>query len=236
MIEVRAFEDLGRFDNDWLSARYHFSFAGYHDPKRTGVGPLLVWNDDTVRPGRGFDQHGHRDMEIITYVRRGAITHEDHLGNHGCTEAGDVQVMSAGKGILHAEYNLESEPTQIFQIWIEPNERGLPPRWEQRRFPQAERGGALVPLASGRPGDPTGQDGALVIHQDAAVLGATLLSGQRVTHRLDAGRRAYLVPARGRIEVNGVAVNARDGVTIAGEPEIVIAALEDSEILLADLP
>jgi len=235
MIDVRSFENLGRFDNDWLSARYHFSFAGYHDPARTGIGPLLVWNDDTVQPGRGFDMHGHRDMEIITYVRSGAITHRDHLGNEGRTEAGDVQVMSAGKGILHAEFNLEDEPTQIFQIWVTPNRTGLRPRWEQRRFPRAERAGALMPLASGRAGDPTGPGGALAIHQDAAILGATLLAGQRVTHHLEPGRRAYLVAARGRIEVNGVALNARDGVAVADESEIAIAALEESEVLLADL-
>ncbi|MEE8189065.1 MAG: pirin family protein [Kiloniellales bacterium] len=232
MIEVRRFDALGRFDNDWLSARYHFSFAGYHDPTRSGVGPLLVWNDDTIQPGRGFDLHGHRDMEIVTYVRSGAISHEDHLGNRGRTEAGDVQVMSAGTGIRHAEFNLEPEITQIFQIWIETAEQGLAPRWEQRRFPKAEREGVLTPLASGRAGD----EGALKIYQDAAILGATLNEGQSVTHRLDAGRRAYLVPARGSIEVNGTRVEARDGVTITDETEITIGALEDSEILLADLP
>lgn len=232
MIQVTPFEKLGRFDNDWLSARYHFSFAGYYDPARGGLGPLLVWNDDTVRPGCGFDLHGHRDMEIITYVRRGAISHEDHLGNRGRTEAGDVQVMSAGKGILHSESNLEAEPTQIFQIWIEPAETGLKPRWAQRRFPKAAREGALVPLASGRAGD----DGALEIHQDAAILGATLVEGQSATHRLGPGRKGYLVPARGRIEVNGVSAHARDGITIEDEDEITISALEDSEILLADLP
>ncbi len=232
MIEVRRFEDLGRFDNDWLSARYHFSFAGYHDPARNGLGPLLVWNDDTVQPGRGFDQHGHRDMEIITYVRSGAISHEDHLGNRGRTEAGDVQVMSAGKGILHAEYNLEPEITQIFQIWILPNEQRLAPHWEQRRFPKAAREGTLTPLASGRAGD----EGALAIHQDAAILGATLSQGQSATHRLDTGRSAYLVPARGGIEVNGTRVEARDGVAITNETDITITALEESEILLADLP
>ncbi len=232
MIEVRPFESLGRFQNDWLSARYHFSFAGYDDPARRGLGPLLVWNDDTIRPGTGFDRHGHRDMEIITYVRRGAITHEDHLGNRGRTEAGDVQVMSAGTGILHAEFNLEDEETELFQIWIEPNANGLEPRWEQRRFPKSARGGALVPLASGRAGDET----ALRIHQDAVILGATLTTRQSVTHSLGAGRRAYLVAARGRIEVNGAALAARDGAVLAGEPEIVITALEDSEVLLADLP
>ena len=232
MIEVKSFDSLGRFDNAWLSARYHFSFAGYHDPARVGVGPLLVWNDDTIRAGTGFDRHGHRDMEIITYVRRGAITHEDHLGNRGRTEAGDVQVMSAGKGILHAEYNEEAEDTELFQIWIEPDRKGVAPRWEQRRFPKAERVGALVPLASGRSGD----DAALRIHQDAALLGATLTAGQSVAHRLAEGRRAYLVVARGAATVNGTPVGARDGVTIKDEAEIQIAAQEESEILLADLP
>ncbi len=232
MIEIRPFETLGQFGNDWLTARYHFSFAGYHDPARSGIGPLLVWNDDTIRPGTGFDPHSHRDMEIITYIRRGAITHEDHLGNRGRTEAGDVQVMSAGTGIQHAEFNKESEETELFQIWIEPSKKNIPPRWEQRRFPKAERGGALVLLASGRAGDDT----ALPIHQDAAILGATLLAGQDVTHRLGEGRRAYLVAARGAIDVNGTLAGARDGVAIAAEPELTITAREDSEILLADLP
>jgi redox-sensitive bicupin YhaK (pirin superfamily) len=247
MIEIRTFDRLGRFDNDWLSARYHFSFANYYDPARVGFGPLLVWNDDTIQPGRGFDLHGHRDMEIITYVREGAISHEDHLGNRGRTEAGDVQVMSAGTGILHAEYNLEAAPTRIFQIWIEPSRSGLAPRWEKRQFPKGKRSGALIALASGRNGgapesDDAAEaaDGALPIHQDAAILGATLDAGQRVTHRLDDGRRAYLVAARGAVEIAGATarerVNERDGATISGEPEITITALEDSEILLADLP
>ncbi len=232
MIHIQPFEDLGRFDNDWLAARYHFSFAGYRDPARGGVGPLIVWNDDTVQPGRGFERHGHRDMEIVTYVREGAISHQDHLGNRGRIEAGDVQVMSAGTGILHAEHNLEAEPTRIFQIWIEPSETGLEPRWAQRRFPQGASAGALIPLASGRPG----HEDALPINQDAAILGATLERGQSVTHSLDDGRKAYLVAARGRVRVNDVIAEARDGVTIAEETEIAITALEDAEILLADLP
>ena len=244
MIEIRTFDTLGRFDNDWLSARYHFSFADYHDPARMGFGPLRVWNDDTIQPGRGFDRHGHRDMEIITYVREGAISHEDHLGNRGRTEAGDVQVMSAGTGILHAEFNLEAEPTRIFQIWIEPSRTGVAPRWEKRRFPKGDRGGALVALASGRDGERAGEteepEGALPIHQDAAILGATLAAGQSVTHRLDGGRRAYLVVARGAVEINGATTRERaaerDGVTIGGEAEITIVAVADSEILLADLP
>jgi redox-sensitive bicupin YhaK (pirin superfamily) len=232
MIEVIPFESLGRFDNDWLAARYHFSFAGYHDPARQGIGPLLVWNDDTIQPGTGFDPHGHRDMEIITYVRQGAITHEDHLGNSGRTEAGDVQVMTAGSGIRHAEYNQEDEITRIFQIWIQPAAAGLEPAWATRRFPKAGRDGALVALASGRPD----HDGALQIHQDAAILGAALTKRQKVVHHLGAERRAYLVTARGRIQVNGTVANTRDGVVITGEKDITIEALEESEILLADLP
>jgi len=153
MIESVPFESLGRMDIDWLKARYHFSFANYFDPKRLGFGPLRVVNDDTILPHSGFDPHGHRDMEIITYVRKGAISHADSFGNEGRIEAGDVQVMSAGTGILHAEYNREPAPTQIFQIWIEPAEHGLPPRWETRQFPRADRSGELVALASGRPGD-----------------------------------------------------------------------------------
>jgi redox-sensitive bicupin YhaK (pirin superfamily) len=232
VIEVIPFETLGRLDLDWLSARYHFSFANYYDPARRGHGPLLVWNDDTIQPGRGFDPHGHRDMEIITYVRRGAISHRDHLGNEGRTVTGDVQVMSAGTGIRHAEYNLEDEITQIFQIWIAPKETGLEPKWATRRFPEAERAARLVALASGRAGD----EGALPIHQDAAILGATLTPGQGVTHRLDAGRRAYLVPARGRIQVNGVDAEARDGIVVTAEETLDVTALEDAEILVADLP
>ena len=231
MIEVQPFARLGRFDNDWLAARYHFSFAGYHDPARQGLGPLLVWNDDTVQPGRGFDTHGHRDMEIITYVRSGAISHRDHLGNEGRTEAGDLQVMSAGSGIRHAEHNREASATEIFQIWIQPSERGVAPRWASARFPVAERAGRLVALASGR-----GVEGALPIHQDATLFGAALRAGQSVSHDFEDGRQAYLVAATGRLRVNGVEVAARDGVAVSGEERLSIEALEESELLLADLP
>jgi redox-sensitive bicupin YhaK (pirin superfamily) len=233
MIEIRRFDDLGRFDLDWLAARHHFSFGHYHDPSRMGVGPLIVWNDDTIQPGTGFDMHGHRDMEIVTYVRRGAITHQDHLGNRGRTEAGNVQVMSAGKGILHAEYNLEDDITQIFQIWIRPTQTGLAPRWEQRAFPRGERGGRLISLASGQ--DAYAGE-ALAIHQDATLFGATLKAGQSVSHGFAGGRLGYLVAARGRLGVNGTEVAARDGVAVSAEREILIEALDDSEFLLADLP
>ena len=234
MIEVRPFAELGRFDNDWLAARYHFSFGTYHDPARNGLGPLLVWNDDIVAPGRGFDLHGHRDMEIVTYVREGAISHRDHLGNEGRTEAGDVQVMTAGKGILHAEYNLEAEPTRVFQIWIRPHTNGLEPRWEQRRFPKSDRAGQLVPLASGR--DPDIATGALKIHQDATLLGATLPAGETVSHALGSDRRGYMVVSQGRATVNGKTLGPRDGAAIAETDTVEIAAAEDAELLFADLP
>jgi hypothetical protein len=234
MIDVIPFRSLGRFEGGWLSARYHFSFADYHDPERVGFGPLRVWNDDTIQPDTGFAPHGHRDMEIITYVRRGAITHHDHLGNHGRTEAGQVQVMSAGTGINHAEYNREAEPAEIFQIWILPDARGHTPRWENRPFPRAGADGRLTVLASGRAGD--AERGALWINQDAALLGAELSTGQRLTHPLGQGRRAYLVAGRGRFLVNGCEVGPRDGIALTDEPRAVIETLEDGEILLADLP
>src|SRR5271157_5151294 len=169
MIEVRPFAELGSFRNDWLNARHHFSFGEYHDPKRMGFGRLRVWNDDEVAPGKGFDPHPHKEMEIVTYIREGAITHRDSLGNEGRTEAGDVQVMHAGTGIVHAEYNLEQVPTRLFQIWILPDERGVAPGWGTRQFP---RTGGLTVLASGRVQD--ADSGALPLHADAAVLAGTL--------------------------------------------------------------
>lgn len=230
MIVHRPFESLGAFQTDWLTARYHFSFGEYYDPSRMGLGALRVWNDDSIEPGRGFDLHGHRDMEIITYVREGAITHQDHLGNEGRTEAGHVQVMSAGKGILHAEYNHEETATKIFQIWIQPRETGLLPRWDTRRFPPAERAGRLVPLASGWA---TG-GGTLTINQDATFYAATLLSGQDLRHPLPADRRAYLVPAKGQLSVAGQSLSAGDGLAVSGEEAITIKAKSDSELLMVE--
>ncbi|MFQ5939037.1 MAG: pirin family protein [Alphaproteobacteria bacterium] len=235
MIEVIPFAELGRFDNDWLSARYHFSFADYYNPRRMGLGPLRVWNDDTIRPGGGFPMHGHRDMEIITYVRRGAITHEDHLGSKGRIEAGSVQVMSAGTGIRHSEFNHEDEQTELFQIWIKPSakDKDLEPGWATRPFPREDRAGKLVTLASGRPGD---DPEALPIRQDAAMLAATLAVDQSVAHALKPGRRAYLVPPRGRLEVNGVIVDAGDGCAITQASAVTIRALDPGEVVLVDLP
>jgi quercetin 2,3-dioxygenase len=230
MIDVRPYESLGGANHDWLDTRHHFSFADYHDPDRMGWGALRVWNDDEIAPASGFPLHPHANMEIITYVREGAITHQDSLGNKGRTEAGDVQVMSAGSGIRHAEYNLEPEATKIFQIWILPTERGGAPSWGARPFPKSDRAGRFVPLASGLPADAE----ALPIRSDARVLGATLKAGQTAEYTLDPARHAYLVPATGRVSVNGVALAARDGAAIANEPNLSVIAIEDAEIILVD--
>jgi redox-sensitive bicupin YhaK (pirin superfamily) len=211
MIEVRPFTDLGGANHGWLDAKHHFSFANYYDPKRMNWGSIRVWNDDTIAPGSGFPPHPHRDMEIITYVREGAITHKDNLGNKGRTEAGDVQVMSAGTGVSHSEYNDESVTTKIFQIWIQPNKTGDRPAWGAKPFPKGERSGQFVVLASGFDND----NDALPIRTDARVVGATLKAGQSAEYQLGAGRRGYLVPAAGAVEIEGQRVNARDGAAIS---------------------
>ena len=234
MIEKRSFDSLGKHDADWLAARYHFSFAGYHDPERVHWGALRVWNDDTIQPKTGFPPHPHSDMEIITYVRSGAITHQDSMGNKGRTEAGDVQVMSAGSGVTHAEYNFEDEATTIYQIWIVPKERGGKPYWGAAKFPKGDRAGALVTLASGFEDDQ--QAGALPIRQDARVLAATLTKGQSVSYPLGAQRNAYLALAKGEARVNGIDLGARDGVAIRDEADIRIEAGADAEIVLVDAP
>ncbi len=230
MIEKRPFAGLGGADHGWLKAKHHFSFASYHDPKRMGWGALRVWNDDEIASRSGFPPHPHADMEIITYVRDGAITHQDNLGNQGRTVAGDVQVMSAGTGIRHAEYNLEPETTRIFQIWIEPSREGGAPAWGAKPFPKGDRAGQLVALASGFEGDTD----ALPIRTDARVLGATLKAGDSATYPLGAARNGYLVPAVGAVEVNGVRIDTRDGAAISGEETVTITALEDAEIVLVD--
>ena len=234
MIDVTSLDGLGHFQNDWLDAHHHFSFGEYMNPDRMGFGPLRVWNDDSIVAKGGFPPHWHRDMEIITYVRHGAITHEDNLGNRGRTEAGDVQIMSAGTGIQHSEFNEEDEATQIFQIWITPDREGHAPRWETKAFPRGEQAGTLVMLASGRDED-KGLD-VPMIHQDAALFGATLSDGQSVAHIFSGYRKGYLVPSRGTVLVNGTEIGERAGAAIAGEREITITAQGDAEFVLADLP
>lgn len=232
MIEKRAFDSLGRFRNDWLNARHHFSFGGYHEPARMGWGALRVWNDDEIAADGGFSPHPHQDMEIITYVREGAISHRDSLGNAGRTVAGDVQVMSAGSGIRHSEFNQEAETTTLFQIWILPRETGGEPRWDSAAFPTGTRTGQLVVLASGDPET----DGGLMIRQDAKVFGATLLAGQSVTHAVKPGHRAYLVLAIGSGAINGVELDARDAAAIRDETEITIEATTALELVMVEVP
>lgn len=229
MIDVRPFSTLGGANHGWLNAKHHFSFAEYYDPTRMSWGRLRVWNDDEIAARSGFPPHPHADMEIITYVRTGAITHEDSMGNKGRTGAGDVQVMSAGTGVRHSEFNLENEMTTLFQIWIETDRPGTQPGWGMRPFPKSDRTGKFQVLASG---DPT--DEALTINADAKVLGATLKAGESLTWSLAKGRRAYLVPAVGAVEVNGVVLNARDGAAIKDDAEITITAKEDAELVMVD--
>jgi len=228
MIEIRKFDSLGHADHGWLDARHHFSFANYHDPRRMGWGAIRVWNDDKIAAKTGFPPHPHRDMEIVTYVRTGAITHQDSMGNRGRTGAGDVQVMSAGTGVTHAEYNLEDEQTTLFQIWIETDKPNAEPAWGAMPFPKESRHGSFQLLASGDP-----DDGALTINANAKVLGATVNAGESIEVDANPARHLYLVPS-GRVRVNGVEAEPRDGVAITGEDKVRIEAVDDSELVLVD--
>ena len=230
MIDHRPFETLGGADHGWLKAKHHFSFGSHYDPNNMGHGSIRVWNDDEIAPNTGFPAHPHQNMEIITYVREGAITHQDSLGNTGRTEAGDVQVMSAGSGVRHSEYNLEPSTTRIFQIWIEPSTQGGQPTWGAKPFPKSDRSGKFVTIASGFAND----NDALPIRANARVLATTLKAGESAEYTPEQARNLYLVPAVGSVEVNGVFVNARDGVAIRDEAKLTITALEDSELVLVD--
>jgi len=228
MIDVRRFDSLGHAEHGWLNARHHFSFANYYEPARMGWGRIRVWNDDQIAAQSGFPPHPHRDMEIITYVRTGAITHQDSMGNKGRTGAGDVQVMSAGTGVTHAEYNLEAEDTTLFQIWIETDKPNAEPSWGAMPFPKESREGQFQLLASGN-----GEDGALHINSDARILGATLKAGETLEYAADPARHLYLVPSA-TIDVNGTKAEKRDGVAITGLDKVTVTAEEDAELVLVD--
>jgi quercetin 2,3-dioxygenase len=230
MLQLRSKETLDHNDRGWLKARHHFVVSADGNPANGPLGALVVWNDDEVSPGTGFGRHSHADMEIVTYVRRGIVTHEDSTGNVGRTVAGDVQVMSAGTGISHSEQNRDENPLKLFQIWLLPRHRGGTPRWDSRKFPKADRAGCLIELASG---DPENAD-ALVIRADARVLGATLLAGTKLTHALARFRHAYLAPALGVILVNGQRVAVGDGIAAIDEPELTITAEENAEFILVE--
>ena len=230
MIEHRPVAELGGGDFGWLRARHHFHIGNHGNPAHKPLGNLYVWNDDDLAPNSGFPAHSHRDVEIITYVREGYVLHRDSLGNDGRTTAGDVQVMSAGTGIEHAERAAPDQRTKVFQIWLHPRARGGKPRWDTKPFPKHDRAGRLVVLASGFAEDTD----ALVIGADARVLGATLTAGQCLSYDMAAGREAYLVATSGRITLNDLPLQARDGAAVREERTLRIEALADTEIVLVD--
>jgi quercetin 2,3-dioxygenase len=232
MIERRPFHELPGEDLGWLEAKRHFSLAAQDGHGRRGWGSIRIWNDDEIAPYAGFPPHAHANMEIITYVREGTLTHRDSLGNEGKTKTGDVQVMSAGTGIRHAEYNTEEVPALIFQIWITPDAEGGPPSWGSQPFPKADRSGRFVAFASGFESDIE----ALPIRARARVLGAKLKVGQSVEYAFGERRHAYLVPSSGTVDVNGLRIHARDGTAITDVAIVTITAIEDADVVLVDVP
>jgi redox-sensitive bicupin YhaK (pirin superfamily) len=229
-LEHRRLSDLGGANLGWLKTRHHFAFGGFGNPAHRQVGNLVAWADDEVAPNTGFPVHPHANMEIITYVREGAVTHRDSLGNNGRTVAGDVQAMSAGTGIRHSEENKETSATKLFQIWLRPRIEGGEPTWGSRPFPKKERSGKFVVLASGYAGDID----TLPIRANARVLGATLQAGQSLSHALSRGKKAYLVPAIGQVVVNGVAVLEGEGLALWSANSIEVDAKSDSEIIVVE--
>lgn len=232
MITVYPYESLGVADHGWLQARHHFSFADYYNPSRMHFGVLRVINDDRIQAGAGFGAHPHRNMEIITYVRQGAITHQDNLGNRGRTDAGNVQVMSAGKGIQHAEYNLESVDTTLYQIWIVPDKTNVSPRWETRTFPDQPVTDSLPPLASGFEEDI--QKGALMIHQAAVIRGGRLSQGTHLTQAIQ--HQAYVLVSYGELQIDGLTLKKGDGAEVRDQALLTLFALTDTEVLIIDVP
>jgi redox-sensitive bicupin YhaK (pirin superfamily) len=232
MIQVRKSCERGHANHGWLDTYHTFSFADYYDPAHMGFGPLRVINEDRVEPGKGFGTHGHRDMEIITYVLGGGLQHRDSLGNGSVIRPGDVQRMSAGTGVMHSEFNAsETDPVHFLQIWIEPNARGVRPSYEQKHFAAEDRRGRLRLLAS-----PDGRDDSVTIHQDARVHAADLAPDDAVDYHLEPGRRAYVHVARGAVTLNGTPLEAGDGARLVDETTVNLSGLQESQVLLFDLP
>ncbi len=233
MITIFPFDKLGNHNHGWLDAHYHFSFGNYYDSKRCGFPPLLVWNDDLIQPGTGFPMHSHKDMEIITYIRQGAITHEDSLGNKGITQAGEIQIMSAGTGITHSEYNHEDDETLLFQIWIQPEANNIKPRWENVDLKSNTKNGIRV-LASGQ--KEKIDEGIVTIFQDTTLYSITGDKGLSEYYSLSDKRHIYLVVSTGKVYINNIMVSNRDGVFIQDEKEIEFIFQGESEVILLDLP
>ncbi len=231
MLDLRRAGERGYADHGWLRSFHSFSFADYYDPRHMGFGALRVINEDRIQPGTGFGTHGHRDMEIISYVLEGSLAHQDSMGNGSSIVPGDVQRMSAGRGVMHSEYNHAPDGiTHFLQIWIEPDVLGISPSYEQKHFATPEKRGRLRLVAS-----PDGRDGSVTIHQDAAVYAALLDGEERVVHALAPGRRAYLHVARGRVAANGQALEAGDALKLSAEPQLVLERSAGAEVLVFDL-
>ena len=232
MITLRRSQERGYADHGWLKSFHSFSFADYHDPAQMGFGPLRVINEDRVAPGTGFGTHGHRDMEIISYVLEGELAHRDSMGNGSVIRPGDVQRMSAGSGVRHSEFNhAQDRTTHFLQIWIEPNVTGIAPSYEEKRFSDADKQGRLRLVAS-----PDGADGSVRIHQDARMYVSRLAPGQSLSAELAAGRLGYLHLVRGAVTVNGERLAGGDAAKVRDESRLAIGAEGDSELLLFDLP
>jgi redox-sensitive bicupin YhaK (pirin superfamily) len=232
MIELRPSAERGHANHGWLDSHHSFSFAGYYDPQHMGFGPLRVINEDRVAPGGGFGAHGHRDMEIISYVLDGELAHQDNMGNGSVIRPGDVQRMSAGRGVMHSEFNhAQDRATHFLQIWIEPNVHGIAPGYEEKRFDAAEKRGRLRLIAS-----PDGADGSVTIHQDARVYAGLFDGGDSASYALAQGRRAYLHMVRGEARVNGRRLQGGDALKAVDEPRIEIGDAHEAELLLFDLP
>ena len=231
MITIRPAEERGLANFGWLNSRHSFSFGDYYDPKQMGFGPLRVINEDRVAPGGGFDTHGHRDMEIISYVLEGALEHKDSIGTGSVIRPGDVQRMSAGTGVRHSEFNhSQTEPVHFLQIWLLPQTEGLKPSYEQKNFTPAEKRGKLRLIVS-----PDGRDGSLTIHQDAAIYAAVLKEGERVAHEFGPSRKGWVQVVRGSLDLNGQWLRTGDGAGVSAVPEMALTAHEDAEFLLFDL-
>ena len=233
MISIFPYSELGNHDYGWLDARYHFNFADYYNPEKSGYPPLIVWNDDRIQPGTGFPMHSHRDMEIITYIRQGAITHKDSLGNNGVTKAGEIQIMSAGTGITHSEYNYENAETLLFQIWIQPNQNNIKSRWENVAINSYHELG-IHPLASGE--KELGNSNIIKLFQDASLYLVNGAQKNDLEFELKNGRKMYVVVAKGSTTINKNEVQSRDGVFIKNENKLYFNFKEDSELIFFDLP
>jgi quercetin 2,3-dioxygenase len=234
VIQIIKANEHHQNNTDWLSTYYHFSFADYYDPKKMNYGPLRVFNDDTIQPATGFDFHPHRDMEIITYVIDGELEHQDSHGNHGIVGPGEIQVMTAGSGILHSEHNRSKEKSlKLLQMWILPDSKGLTPSWQQKKYSEEQRLDKLLQVVS--PLD-SSKNGTLTIHQNASFYVSSLTLGTEISHDLQSGKKAYVFVMDGEIQVNGISMQTRDSAKVEGETKLSIVATKQTDLILIDLP